>query len=75
MWTKAIGAWWDDNIVHGGLNTSAIAEEVKTWKLPESGKVSFKGLDFGWGGAGEEDMLKYGFMALGVFVVYKLASK
>lgn len=73
---KKMGSWWDKNVVHGGLNTAGIADEVKTWKLPETGEISYKGIDFGWGGmAKEEDLLKYGFMALGVFVVYKLANK
>ena len=72
---KKIGSWWDANVVHGGLNTAGIVEEVKTWKLPESGNISYKGLDFGWGAPGEDEMLKYGFMALGVYVVYKIANK
>ena len=51
-------------------------EEVGSWKLPAQGELSYAGATFGWGsGPKEEEILKYGFMALGVFVVYKLASK
>jgi hypothetical protein len=69
------GSWWDDNVVHGGLNTSGLANEMKTWKLPASGQISAGGMNFGWGAPGEDDMLKYGFMAVGVYLVWKMANK
>jgi hypothetical protein len=75
MWGK-FGSWWDDNVVHGGLNTAGIATGIID-AVPESGQLSFMGVDYDWGTniPKEEDLLKYGFLALGVFVIIKLAGK
>jgi hypothetical protein len=75
MWGK-VGSWWDDNIVHGGINTASIGNQIKD-AIPESGDLSFMGMEYGWGKKlpPEEDLLKYGFLALGVFVIIKIAGK
>jgi len=73
MWGK-FGSWWDDNVVHGGLNTAEVYTDAKS-VIGESGKIGFMGFDLEWGTSKEEDILKYGFMALGVFVIIKLAGK
>ena len=71
MWGD-FGAWWDANVVHGGINTSG-------W-LPDKGAIEAGPVKFKWDqpsgsilttitGAEEEDYLKYGAILLGIYVI------